>query len=162
MIEIEHDVLAGKMQRLGNCLIDSIVIAVITSLVFVAAGLLYRFSGDDRLLLWLAEMNGFEAFALVAIINTAYYVFFEWATAGRTIGKYATSNRVLRPDGQKLTIVDVLLRSLIRLVPFEALTFIGEFSNGWHDSISKTAVVNIYKYEMAVRINRQRAEMEKA
>jgi uncharacterized RDD family membrane protein YckC len=33
------------------------------------------------------------------------------------------------------------------LIPFEQFSFFGEDGKGWHDSISKTYVVDIAKYE---------------
>ncbi len=48
-------------------------------------------------------------------------------------------------DGNEPTLSDYFMRNIIRLVPFDALSFFGE--NGWHDSWSDTRVINIKNYQ---------------
>ncbi len=80
---------------------------------------------------------------LIALINHIfYYTLCERAFRGQTLGKLLSRTRVIREDGDELTLTDALLRSLCRLVPFEALS-IG-FGNGpWHDTWTKTKVIQV-------------------
>ncbi len=48
-------------------------------------------------------------------------------------------------DGSTPTTKDYFMRSICRIIPFDALTFLGE--NGWHDKISNTIVVNKKTFE---------------
>ena len=80
---------------------------------------------------------------LIAIVNHLfYYTICEKAFRGYTLGKLLTRTRVIREDGGELTLTDALLRSLCRLVPFEALSI--WFGNGpWHDTWTKTKVIQV-------------------
>jgi len=77
---------------------------------------------------------------LIGIVVTIfYYTIYEGATKGRTFGKMVTGTIVIREDGRPFTFKDAFLRSLCRLIPFEALSALGY--RPWHDSFTKTAVV---------------------
>ena len=77
---------------------------------------------------------------LVAIINYLfYYTICEKFFKGYTLGKLITGTKVIREDGQELTFKNAILRSLSRLVPFEALS--GFALRPWHDTWTKTMVI---------------------
>ncbi|SRR5258705_10011278 len=77
---------------------------------------------------------------LIWIINTLlYYTICEKGFKGYTLGKLITGTRAIREDGNELTFKDALLRSLSRLVPFEAFSAFGGYP--WHDSWTKTRVI---------------------
>jgi uncharacterized RDD family membrane protein YckC len=93
-------------------------------------------------------------FVLVAIVGSrdasgvmiypvmiGYYVFFEGIFAA-TPGKMITKTRVVRLDGGKPLMGQILGRTLSRFVPFEAFSFFSSTSQGWHDRWSKTRVVH--------------------
>jgi uncharacterized RDD family membrane protein YckC len=71
-----------------------------------------------------------------------YYLVME-AAFGRTIGKLATGTRVVTVEGGAASFGQILGRTLCRLIPFEAFSFLTENAVGWHDSIPKTRVVKI-------------------
>ncbi|MEO7522641.1 MAG: RDD family protein [Ferruginibacter sp.] len=74
------------------------------------------------------------------ICNTLfYYIICEKLFNGYTLGKLITGTKAIRDDGQPLTFKDVLIRTLCRLVPFEALS--GFKIRTWHDEWSNTMVV---------------------
>ena len=70
-----------------------------------------------------------------------YYATFEGLTKGKTIGKYITGTRVVTLDDQTPIFDMFVRRSLCRLIPFNELSFLGEDSVGWHDSMSETKVI---------------------
>ncbi len=49
------------------------------------------------------------------------YTLLEGAAKGKTLGKLITGTRALKIDGSNLTWKDAFLRSLCRIVPFEAI-----------------------------------------
>ena len=53
-----------------------------------------------------------------------------------------TKTRVVTEDGQKPTAMNILGRTACRFIPFDAFSFLGSKAVGWHDSISKTHVIN--------------------
>lgn len=75
-----------------------------------------------------------------------YYLTIEGLTA-RSIGKYVTKTKVVTHEGLRPDFGTIFIRTLCRLIPFNALSFLGENGKGWHDSISKTYVVDINKFE---------------
>ena len=75
------------------------------------------------------------------LIYPLYYFIFEviWQ---KTPGKFLSKSIVINEYGQKPELQQIAFRSLIRLVPFEAFSCLGDnFSNGWHDRWAKTWVV---------------------
>jgi uncharacterized RDD family membrane protein YckC len=78
-------------------------------------------------------------YAIVLFNHLFYYTICEKAFRGYTLGKLITGTRVIREDGGELTFKNALLRSLSRLVPFEAFSAFGGYP--WHDSWTKTRVI---------------------
>ena len=81
------------------------------------------------------------SYSLAFFNYLVYYTFCEKVFKGYTLGKLITGTRAIRDDGQELTFKDAILRSLSRLVPFEA--FSGFADRPWHDSWTKTSVVKV-------------------
>lgn len=72
-------------------------------------------------------------------ITLGYYIVMESLT-GQTIGKIITRTEVVDEYGHRPTFLRILGRTLCRMIPFEAFSFL--FTPiGWHDSISKTLVI---------------------
>jgi uncharacterized RDD family membrane protein YckC len=71
-----------------------------------------------------------------------YYIVME-GMFQRTIGKMITGTRVVRIDGGRPSLGQVVGRTFARLIPFEAFSFLGGngYPVGWHDSLSGTRVV---------------------
>jgi uncharacterized RDD family membrane protein YckC len=60
----------------------------------------------------------------------------------RTPGKFLTSSWVIDEYGNRPELRALMLRSVIRYVPFEMFSCMGTPSYGWHDRWSKTWVVD--------------------
>lgn len=73
------------------------------------------------------------------IVYLFYYTILEGVTGGRTPGKMITGCRAIKNDGSNLTWNEAFLRSLGRIVPFEAFSAFG--GNPWHDLWTHTKVV---------------------
>jgi uncharacterized RDD family membrane protein YckC len=79
--------------------------------------------------------------SLIGIAGMAtYYVLFEGLMA-RTLGKLVTRTRVVSADDRGLSFGRILVRTMARFVPFEALSFWFGDGTMWHDSWSRTAVM---------------------
>ena len=80
---------------------------------------------------------------ITAVMLVIYYFVFEvWLQ--KTIGKMVTKTKVVMADGSKPTASKILLRSIIRIVPFEPFSSVGtkkEQRTWWHDRWTKTRVV---------------------
>lgn len=81
-----------------------------------------------------------EVLFLNLFLFVLYYFVFE-ANGGKTIGKYVTGTIAICDNGEPLTTIDALKRSLCRIIPFEPFSILFNDGLAWHDSIPSTAVV---------------------
>ncbi len=123
--------LASKGLRFANYLIDLIIIRVFTFGIGFILGPFFLLSDDPT--------TYFISIIIDLIIFILFYSLQEYLFNGRTIGKFITGTQVVSIEGNEPDFGTYLLRSLCRLVPFEAFSFLGE--TGWHDAWSKTRVV---------------------
>ena len=133
--ETEYE-LASTGQRFGTMLIDLIayfIFAFIFGFVLAIIGL-----GD--------VIMGMNEHLLGIIIILVYFVPLE-AISGRTLGKLILGTKAVCEDGSKLTFGKALGRTMCRLIPFEAFSFLGGqgYPKGWHDKIPKSKVISLKK-----------------
>ena len=137
---ITENVLASKGQRFLNVIIDSVFIYILilsagTTIVLIAeATKNFAVSG------WVENMNFVEIIAYGLLILFLYYFLTE-VYFSRTLAKLVTRTVVVRKDGSKPTVKMIFIRTLSRFIIFEALSYLGSVSRGWHDSLSSTYVV---------------------
>lgn len=155
-IKITPQMYASKNKRFANFIIDYVVQLLIGVAIGFLCVILAEVTGHYAYIEWIDNMGTLGEYALGLLILIIYYLVFESLT-GRTLGKYITNTKILTHDGQKPEMDKILYRTLSRLIPFEAFSFLGEEGKGWHDTISKTVVVDLHKYnietEMANSIN---------
>ncbi|MCW3160078.1 RDD family protein [Chryseobacterium oryctis] len=133
--------------RFANSLLDGIFIQVIYYGSLLVFGIIYAIIFGEAI-----DSEAIEedtainlAFTFLYItFHLCYYILMEYYL-GKTIAKYITGTKVISIDGNNPTIGQIVGRTFSRLVPFDALSFLGE--NGWHDSWSDTRVINIKKYQ---------------
>ncbi|WP_417603407.1 RDD family protein [Owenweeksia hongkongensis] len=119
-------------RRFGHFFIDMIIYSLLMIPVEVVFNILvdYQPSTVGAAIF----MSYFPSYIFYAL----YYFTFEYFTQS-TPGKLLTKCIVINEFGQKPTINELIVRSLVRLVPFEALSCLNE--RGWHDRWSNTWVV---------------------
>jgi uncharacterized RDD family membrane protein YckC len=64
----------------------------------------------------------------------------------RTFGKYFTKTVVIKHNGSKPKVKSIVIRTLVRMIPIEAFSFLSGNSRGWHDTLSVTYVVNKHEF----------------
>lgn len=127
--------LASRGNRFINALVDGFILNIVNQFV----QFFYMPDGLDPL--------DFDSGLFIKIFGFSYalqfvfYVAFETMT-GKTPSKYLTKTRVVMEDGSKPEFGQIAIRSLCRFIPFDAFSFLGSIPKGWHDTISKTRVVN--------------------
>lgn len=143
---VKQEVLASKGQRFINHLID--LVPQYAILYGLAYGFFYlgEFTGYYGLSDFWNGLSVLQDYLFSYMLLLLYYFIFESLTH-RTLGKYATNTKVIMITGETPNYKAILLRSFCRLIPFDALSFLGTNGKGWHDSISNTYVVDIAKYE---------------
>ena len=133
---------ASQKKRFINFIVDSlclfiiqVIIGVLYAFTCVALDIeIYEFEQQSVLVEKLSD------YAIGAFFGTIYYSLFE-AVTGKSVGKYITKTKVVDQKGEKPEFGTILIRSLCRYIPFDALSFLGSDASGWHDSISKTKVI---------------------
>jgi uncharacterized RDD family membrane protein YckC len=135
---------ATRGQRFLNWLVDNLLMrfALTQLTVYIVVYILKTFF-PDYLFHLSQDQNSFDLILLSYLIGIfnyiVYYTFSEKIFGGYTLGKLLTGTRAIREDGEELTFKDALLRSLSRLVPFEAFSGFGQ--KPWHDSWTRTQVI---------------------
>ncbi len=143
---ITQDVLATKGVRFLNFIIDYIVFIIINFAIGAAIGFFSEITGNYAVYDFIVYNDSilFE-YGYTIVIWTIYYTTME-TLAGKSVGKFITKSKAVMADGSKLTFEKALVRSLCRFIPFEPFSFLGEDGKGWHDSITKTFVVDDKKF----------------
>jgi len=144
-IKVTPQMYASKGKRFANFLIDYVIRLVFGLILGVVLGVLAEITGDYGYIGWIENMNRLEELIFSLTLLLLYYLVFETFT-GRTLGKYITNTKVVTIDGQKPEADKILYRTLSRLIPFDALSFLGDEGKGWHDTLSKTIVVDVAKF----------------
>lgn len=94
----------------------------------------------------LNSMDSIQGYLIWAVVRFIYYGLSEFFSS-RTLAKYFTKTIVVMEDGSKPTIMAILARTILRIVPFEALTFLRGRALDLHDENSNTFVVMKSKFE---------------
>lgn len=121
--------LADKGARLGNYIIDTIIITIVSYIFIFVVALFFPVTLDE---------DSIALELLYLLLFFLYYFIFE-LTLGKTPGKYLTKTSVFHRNGGKPAWTNLIIRSLLRIIPIEAFFFL--FSTELlHDVISKTRV----------------------
>ena len=115
-----------KWTRLTNWAVD---VMVISQILFgkLPFQWIKNISSNEAIMMWL----------VCAVHIILYYSFFE-ILYRRTPGKFLTNTSVVTSDNAKPSAFTILLRTILRLVPLEFISFL--FAGNWHDRFSKTHV----------------------
>lgn len=126
---------ASKGKRFANYLIDRVFI-----MLLMLGGFALLLS--EEMLMQIEEMNFIIEYLLGAVAFIIYYTICETLLRGKTIGKLVTGTRAVSKDNQNLDFGSVFIRSISRVVPFEAFSFLGDGTGGWHDDWSDSKVID--------------------
>jgi len=144
---VSANVVARKEARFLNFIIDYISIFLILVLLSILY-MVFFLETDSEVVdsSIIPEGNTAAEYIIFSLLSISYYFILEVLT-GRTIGKFMTGTIVVDISGNKPSTFDILKRSLLRLIPFEYLSFLGHRARGWHDQYSDTYVVYRKKLE---------------
>jgi uncharacterized RDD family membrane protein YckC len=134
--------LASSGKRFANYLIDVI-------LAYLGIGVLMAFAiggaSDSEDPPAASGLLGFMP--IIGLFS--YYFLSEMLMKGRTVGKFITGTRAITDRHEYLTATNALVRTLCRLVPFDAFSFLFSSGYGWHDKWSSTMVVDEKEFQAA-------------
>jgi len=147
--KITDELLAALEQRFINWFLDTVMLVVL-SVIFIFIIAAVSTSYGNKVLPTYLLINPIGQFTFITITRLIYYVSFE-TLFGRTVGKFVTQTIVVDENGEPANHQTILIRTLCRLIPFYEFSFFGIPTRGWHDSISKTFVVDKKKLEETKR-----------
>lgn len=124
----------SRLIRLINYIIDYIFILLIT--ILLSAGYLYT--------TWPMKLNGDPeaVFYFVYLVSFFFYYLICELIWQRTMGKLFTGTKVINLNHRKPGWRQILIRSLIRTISINVLSFIWS-KTGHHDLLSDTRVIRI-------------------
>ena len=146
---ITEDILASKGQRFLNCIIDLFIVYLLTMGIGAAINILGELTGNFKLSEWIISLTLIENIIFGLVVLFFYYAIMEMYLS-RTFGKYFTKTLVVKHNGNKPNMKSVIIRTLVRMIAFEAFTFLNDNGRGWHDTLSITYVVK--KHEFAAKM----------
>jgi uncharacterized RDD family membrane protein YckC len=135
---------AGKDKRLINYIVDTSIMNIIFFCFFMTmGGMLDYYEGINGSIVLTTpqDLTILALFLMSLSTYFVYYIFCEYFLNGKTIGKMITGTKVVTKEGSKLSLANVIGRTLLRYLPFEIFSFLGSGTDGWHDSISHTIVI---------------------
>ncbi len=137
---LHKNLLASDRKRFESVIVDFVFVFIsifVSGLIIVIIGNTFNW---DIYSFWNQFITDYTylAFFTYLMLN---YLFME-SFFGATMGKFATGIKVVTENGVKPNFIKILLRTLCRLIPFDVLSFLGKSGRFWHDSFSKTYVVN--------------------
>lgn len=137
---LNKKLISSDRDRFFNCIVDFVFILIlifISTLFIVIVGNIFQLDVYNmwvEVIIFLGMTGTYISFAIF------YYLVFE-SLFGRTMGKIITGSIVVDENGLKPGFSIVCIRTLSRLIPFDALSFLSKSGRIWHDSLSKTYVV---------------------
>lgn len=141
--------------RFGHYIIDLFAIRIIATVLefFITLAMTVSHEMQDPATM-LALL--FSGSLILILLYPTYYFFFEYKWQ-RTPGKFLTKSIVINEYGEKPDLRQIALRSLIRIVPFEPFSCLGDENRGWHDRWSDTWVVTKEELAALKRLQQEQA-----
>lgn len=130
---------ASLLRRFTGFIIDRIVSGLLMYAITFGVIIVVTEFGSSTL----GNIIASSMYVFAIFIGFFYYLILE-GFFQKSIGKMVTGTKVVNLDGEKPSFGSITIRSLSRLIPFEALSFLfyGKYPlKGWHDRFSKTIVV---------------------
>jgi|688.fasta_scaffold61714_3 uncharacterized RDD family membrane protein YckC len=133
---------ASTAKRFLNFIIDTVGFYAIAMVLFIPVAVLYPSLfepdayGND-------PIDGLGWNVVFIFLYILYYALFEFATGGRTPGKFVTGTKAVQTDGAKMNFSTSFKRNAIRLIPFEIFSYFGSPCEPWHDRWVDTMVMDI-------------------
>ncbi|MGO4772427.1 RDD family protein [Flavobacterium sp. W22_SRS_FK3] len=152
--KISNYLLASKQKRFLNFIFDGIIKLIIVRLVIT-------FLNISEIANRIDSLDMVERYLFWSIISFVYYGMTE-TFLSRSPAKYFTKTIVVMDDGSKPSLMTIMARTLLRILPFEAFSFLRGRDFGLHDKNSKTFVVLKCKLEEEIKEHLELVSLEKS
>ena len=127
---------ASSGRRFANLILDQVGCALLTVVISIAILIPATYFRVEEFFDKIPDL-------LFGIVVSLLYYIPQEALWGRTLAKFVTGTRVVSLTGTRPTFGQIVGRTFVRMIPFEAFTFLfaGSHPVGWHDKFSNTRVV---------------------
>jgi uncharacterized RDD family membrane protein YckC len=142
---ITDDLLASKVERFLNFIIDLLIIYIIAVCIVATINIIGDVTDSYGVSNWVKSLSLIENLFFGLIILFFYYAFTE-VYFSRTFAKYFTKTIVVRVDGSKPNTKNFMIRTVSRLNPIDPFSFLGKTERGLHDTLSATYVVKKHEF----------------
>lgn len=137
--KMDNSKYASRTKRLLNWIIDTLIIALLWfGIILFTSEFLINIGLQD----WIAKVNSFKISFSVIAVMFLYYLIME-GFFKTSLGKLITKTNLTTVSGEELSFYPVFIRTICRLIPLEPLSFFSKEAIGWHDSLSKTRVIEM-------------------
>jgi uncharacterized RDD family membrane protein YckC len=140
--KIPRNILASKNIRMLNFVIDIFIFKLLINLIFI---IIDNITTSYSFLTWYNSLDVYELY-LFSSVAMFFYYFLTEKFFSRSLSKFITNTLVVKENGTKPNTIDILARSVLRIIPFEYLTFLRGRKPGIHDDYSNTFVVKKNKF----------------
>jgi uncharacterized RDD family membrane protein YckC len=148
---ITNDLLASKSQRFLNFVIDLFVVYMLTIGIGAAINIIGELIGNFKLSEWIISLSITENIIGGLIVLFFYYTIMELYFS-RTFGKYFTKTMVVKHNGSRPKVKSIIIRTLVRMIPIDAFSFLSNDARGWHDTLSVTYVVDKHEFISRMKV----------
>jgi uncharacterized RDD family membrane protein YckC len=148
---ITNDLLASKSQRFLNFVIDLCVVYMLTIGIGAAINIIGELIGNFKLSEWIISLSITENIIGGLIVLFFYYTIMELYFS-RTFGKYFTKTMVVKHNGSRPKVKSIIIRTLVRMIPIDAFSFLSNDARGWHDTLSVTYVVDKHEFISRMKV----------
>lgn len=137
---VTDDLWATRGQRFINCILDLLIVHIIMGSIGTTVIIIGDITNNYELSNWIESTTTLEKLLFWFVIQFLYYFLTE-TYFSRTFAKYFTQTIVVTKNGSRPNKKTIIIRTLSRFIPLEALTFLGTNIRGLHDLFSETYVV---------------------
>lgn len=140
---------AGVGSRAAAFFLDSIFKALVMIVLGIALGKAGMYNGPAS----------YFSFSFLGLVYASYHFLFEAAMGGKTPGKHLVGIRVIKTDGSRITVIDSLLRNVMRFVdslPFgyafgASIMFFEKYNRRLGDLVSETLVIHDRPHKKSIK-----------
>jgi uncharacterized RDD family membrane protein YckC len=156
---ITDELLASRGQRIMNLVIDLVIIYIIGLIIIATINIIGDLTNSYTASNWIKKLTIVEYSFFGLVILFFYYGLTEMYFS-RTLAKYFTKTIVVKHNGSKPNMKSFIIRTVSRIIPFEAFSFLSADSRGWHDTLSVTYVVKKQEFLEKMKLVTSSDEVE--
>ena len=157
--------LAGLGSRTAAFIIDQLILMAVNILIIIV--LFVVMLGKPDILAFTDTNSIIIGITIIGlfIINSGYFIAFEYFSGGRTIGKRVIGIRVIQENGHSLTLLSSFIRNLLRIIDsLPASYFLGLimiFFHSKHKRIGDLVAGTIVVHERKAKRKKKLSPIEK-